>query len=68
MGVPFQALGVVFFRIPMLFKVFKGEKAGKKRTKLEWKFEFFRQIGQGVPGARNGDFGAGIEGYRRSTV
>ena len=41
LGVPFQALGVVFFRIPMLFKVFKREKPGKKRTKLEWKFEFF---------------------------
>jgi hypothetical protein len=35
LGVPFQALGVVFFRIPLLFKVFKREKPGKKRTKLE---------------------------------
>ena len=68
LGVPFQALGVVFFRIPLLFKVFKRETPGKKRTKLEWKFEFFRQIEQGVSGARNGVFGEGIEGYRQCTV
>ena len=44
----------------MLFKVFKRKKPGKKRAKLEWMFEYFQQIEQGVPGARNGDFGAGI--------
>jgi hypothetical protein len=39
-GLPARALGVVFFRLPVLIRVIKKLRPAKQREKLPWEFEF----------------------------
>jgi hypothetical protein len=68
MGIPLQALGVAFFRLPLLFKVLKREKPPSTHDKKPWEFEYFGRIIAGTPGARVADFGADAVGFQRCTV
>lgn len=68
MGMPLKALGVAFYRLPLLFKVLKREKPPKTHEKLPWEFQFFKAILGGFVKAGVADFGSGAEGYQLCTV
>jgi hypothetical protein len=46
-GVPLKALGVVFYRLPLLFKWAKKVSPGKVRTKRGWESSWFQAVRQG---------------------
>ena len=67
-GIPLKALGVSFFRIPLLFRVMKRRKPPKTHDKAPWEFEFFERIINGAPPAARACFGSDLIGYQRCTV
>ena len=68
LGVPLAALGVAFFRLPLLFKVLKREKPPKTHDKQPWEFEYFQRILAKTPGAAVTDFGQDAGGFKLCTA
>ena len=67
-GIPLEALGVTFFRLPLLFRVLKREKPPKTHDKRPWEYEYFVRIARKTTGALVADFGRCEEGYELCTV
>ena len=69
LGAPLEAMKVVFFRLPVLCRMLKRERPGKKRQKTPWEFQSFDRVrdahGQG---ASQGSFGPGAKGFEKATT
>ena len=53
LGVPLESMNVAFYRLPMLFRMLKAEKPGKKRQKTPWEV---------------GNFDRGADGTRKASA
>ena len=69
LGVPLESMNVAFYRLPMLFRMLKAEKPGKKRQKTPWEVGNFDRV-RTAHGrqARLGNFGGGVHGFEKATA
>lgn len=47
LGVPFKTLGVMFYRLPLMFKWVRKANPSKKRTKRPWERQWFEHLRKG---------------------
>ena len=69
LGAPLEAMKVVFFRLPMLYRMLKRERPGKKRQKTPWEFRSFDRVRDAHgKGASQGSFGPGVAEFEKATT
>jgi hypothetical protein len=67
-GVPLDALGFRFYRLPLVFRTVRKRKPAKQRTKIPWEMAYFEAILKAWPQASVGYFGDGELGFQQAVT